>query len=178
MSGGSPAPATKAELLQRMRDERLAWDNLIATVPDEVATMPNLPNGWSVKDLMAHIAAYERWTAGQIRAFNEGREPTAMELYGVEELAAEAQSWNTDQINAWIFEQFKDAPLAEVRAFAGQSFNDLISALEGIAEDDLLRPAAMAWVGRENLLTAVPGQSYDHYAMHVDDLRTVAGRMA
>jgi hypothetical protein len=178
MSDGLSAPTSKAELLQRLRDERLAWDNLMATVPDDIATAPNLPNGWSVKDLMAHIAAYENWTAAQIRAFNEGRQATDMELYGVEQLPAEARDWDTEQINSSIYGQYQNQPLDEARLFAGQSFNELVEALERISEEDLLRPGALEWVREGNLLAAIPEQSYDHYAMHVDDLRTVAGRMA
>ncbi len=178
MSDATPAPATKAELLDRLRGERLALDNLIATVPAVVASEPNLPNEWSVKDLLAHIATYERWTAAQLRAFLEGRKATDMELYGVEQLPPEAKGWDLEQINASIYEQHKDLPYEDARAFAGQSFSDLMEALEIMSEDDLLRPGALDWVQEENLLAAIPGQTFGHYAMHIDDLRTVAGRMA
>lgn len=140
----------KEELVHHLREERLAFDNLVATVPEEVATGPNLPDGSSVKDLLAHIAAYERWTATQMRAANEGRAPTDMELSGRESLPPEAQTWGTDQINAAIREQY----------------------------DDLLKSGAQGWVQESNLMAAIPGQSYGHYAMHTDELKTVAGRMA
>lgn len=178
MPDGTPAPTTKAELLQRLRDERLTWDNLIATVPDAVAIQPNLPNDWSVKDLVAHIASYEQWTAAQIRAANEGRTPTDMELYGRDAVPVEAREWNVDQINAAIYEQHKDLSMEEAQAFAGRAFNDLITALEAVPEEEFLRPRAQQWVREENLLAAIPRQTYDHYAMHADDLRSVAGRMA
>ncbi len=178
MSDSTAHPTTKADLLHRLREARLSWDNLVATVPDEIATGPNLPDGSSVKDLLAHVAAYERWTAAQIRAANEGREPTAMELYGREELPGEADGWNTDQINDAIREQYRDLSLAEAREFAGTAFNDLVEALEAMPEEELLHPGGQSWVGEENLLAAIPGQSYEHYAMHIDELRTVAGRMA
>lgn len=178
MSETTTEPTTKAELLHRLRQDRLAWDNLIATVPDVMASEPNLPNGQSVKDLMAHVAAYERWTAAQMRAATEGREPTAMELYGREELPGEAHGWDEDQINAAIYEQHKDLSLDEARAFAGEAFSDLLAAIEATPEEDFQRPGAQAWVREGNLLAAIPGQTYAHYAMHDDDLRTVAGRMA
>ena len=43
-------------------------DALIAQIPDSVRTEPALAGGWSVKDLIAHVAAFENWTAAQIRA--------------------------------------------------------------------------------------------------------------
>jgi hypothetical protein len=178
MSESAPSPATKEDLLHHLREERLAFDNLVATVPEEVAIGPNLPDGSSVKDLLAHIAAYERWTAAQMRAANEGREPTDMELYGRESLPPEAQNWDTDQINAGIREQYQDLSFAEAREFAGSAFQELVEAIEATSEDDLLRSGAQAWVRESNLMAAIPDQSYAHYAMHMDELRTVAGRMA
>ncbi len=95
MSEPSTGPRSKAELLERMRAGREEWDALIAQIPDSARTEPALPGGWSVKDLIAHIAAYENWTAAQIRAANEGRAPTDRELYGVEEMPPDPEGWLT-----------------------------------------------------------------------------------
>ena len=93
-----------------------------------------------MKDLIAHVAAYENWTAAQIRAANEGRAPTDMELYGVEELPPDAEGWDLDRQNAAIYARYKDMPLAEVKIFAKRAFADLIAAVEGVGEEDLARP--------------------------------------
>jgi uncharacterized damage-inducible protein DinB len=42
-----------------MRAGREEWDALIAQIPDSARTEPALAGGWSVKDLIAHVAAYE-----------------------------------------------------------------------------------------------------------------------
>ena len=63
-----------------MRAGREEWNALSAQIPDGVRTEPALAGGWSVKDLIAHVAAYENWTAGEIRAANEGRAPTRREF--------------------------------------------------------------------------------------------------
>lgn len=178
MSESVPSPTTKEELLHHLRRERLAFDNLVATVPEDVGIDPNLPDGGSVKDLLAHIAAYERWTAAQMRAANEGRAPTDMELYGQESLPPEAQNWDTDQINAAIRDQYQDLTYAEARALAGSAFNELVEAIAATSEDDLLKSGSQAWVRETNLMAAIPGQSFAHYAMHLDELKSVAGRVA
>lgn len=178
MTDSTSIPTTKEDLLHRLREERLAFDNLVATVPEAVAVEPNLPDGSSVKDLLAHIAVYERWTAAQMKAANEQRAATDMELYGRESLPPDAQRWNVDQINAAIREQHQHLTYAEAREFAGSAFNELIAAIEATTEDVLHSPGTQDWVREENLLAAIPGQSYAHYAMHLDDLKTVAGRMA
>ena len=86
-------PRGKLELLERMRAGRDEWDALIARIPETTLTAPVLTGGWSVKNLVAHVAAYEKWTASQIQAANEDRTPTDMELYGVEEMPPDPEGW-------------------------------------------------------------------------------------
>src|SRR4051812_17331138 len=74
------ADSSKIGLLERMREGREVWASLVNQVPESTITAPVPPGGWSVKDPMTHVAAYELWTAAQIRAANEGREPTTLEL--------------------------------------------------------------------------------------------------
>ncbi len=112
MTEPSIRPESKTELLERMRAGREEWDALIAQIPDSARTEPALAGGWSVKDLIAHVAAYENWTAAQIRAANEGRAPTNRELYGTEETPDYPEGWDLDRQNAMIYARYKDTPLA------------------------------------------------------------------
>jgi hypothetical protein len=168
--------ASKIELLERMREGREVWDGLIAQVPESAITTPALPGGWSVKDLMAHVAAYENWTAAQMRAANEGREPTTLELYGVADVPEDPEGWDLDRVNAAIYARYVDTPLLEVRSLAGRAFADLIAVVEAVPERDLTASGAQSWTGEETLLQIIPGQSYDHYEHHLDDLRAIVGQ--
>jgi hypothetical protein len=171
-------PASKAALLARMRAERAVWNGLMAAVPAPIRTLTVLPSHWSVKDLAAHIAAYERWTAAQIAAANAGRRATDWELYGVECLPPEAATWDVDQQNDAIYRQYRDTPLAEVMDFADRAFGDLVTAVAAVPEEDLRRPGLRAWMGHLTLLEIVPAQSYEHYQQHIDDLRAVVTGVA
>lgn len=179
MSEQAEAPTSKAELLERMRTRRAEWDALIGQIPETVLTQPVMSESWSVKDLMAHVAAYENWMAAQIRAANEGRAPTNRELYGVDDPPAAlsgADGWDLDRQNAAIYAQHKDVPLSEVREFAARAFHDLLAAVEGVSEDDLARPGAQSWTGDATLLAMVPEEACGHYDAHVDALRTITGQ--
>jgi hypothetical protein len=175
MTEPSTRPGSKIELLERMRAGRQEWDALIARIPDSVRTEPALAGGWSVKDLIAHVAAYENWTAAQIRAANEGRTPTDRELYGVEEMPEDPEGWDLDRQNAAIYARYKEMPLTEVMTFSSQAFSDLVAAVEGVSEEDITRTGAQAWAGDTTLLEIIPGQCYDHYAQHADELKTISG---
>jgi hypothetical protein len=168
-------PRSKRELLERMRASREEWDALIAQIPETTLTAPVLAGGWSVKDLIAHVAAYEKWTAAQIRAATEDRAPTGMELYGVEEMPPDREGWDLDRQNAAIYAQYKDMPLTEVMAFSGVAFGDLVAAIEMVSDEDITRPGAQSWAGDAALLEIVPGQCYAHYEQHIDELKSISG---
>jgi hypothetical protein len=174
----SPAPTNKAELLQRLQEKRVDFDNLIATVPLSTVEAPNLPNGWSVKDLLAHVAAYERWMAGNLQADNEGRTPTSDDLYdGGVELEA-GDPFDLDTLNASIHAHFRDKSWQEIRAFAGDAYARLVQAITNSPDEDFNRDSLHTWLDHGSLLTRLPELTYGHYGDHDDDLRTMAGRMA
>jgi hypothetical protein len=188
MAEASTPPKSKNELLERMRAGREEWDALIAQIPDSARTEPALPGGWSVKDLIAHVAAYEHWTAAQIRAANEGRAPTDRELNGSDETPGDPEAWDIgeevvnqtepdiiDRQNARIYAQYKETPLAEVMTFSSQAFADLMAAVAAVADDDLATTGAQTWTGDATLLEIIPGQCYAHYAQHADELRSISG---
>jgi hypothetical protein len=158
-----------------MREGRQEWDALIAQIPDSARAEPALPGGQSVKDLIAHVAAYENWTAAQIRAAAEGRAPTDRELYGVDEMPPDPKGWNLDRQNAAIHARYKAMPLAEVMTFSRQAFADLVSAVEAVSDADFATVGAQSWTGDRSLLEIIPEQCYAHYEQHVDELRAITG---
>ena len=175
MTEPSTRPGSKTELLERMRAGREEWDALIGQIPDSARTDPALAGGWSVKDLIAHVAAIENWTAAQIRAANEGRVPTDRELYGVEEMPDDPEGWDLDRQNAAIYARYKEMPLADVMTFSSQAFADLVTAVEAISGEDVARTGAQTWTGDTTLLEIIPGQCYAHYDQHAGELRSISG---
>src|SRR5947209_19613982 len=93
--------AGKQELLDRMEIERAAWDALIARFSEERMLEPGIESDWSLKDVIAHVAMYENWTADQIEAALRGEEPgpemrgeTDEPWFDVDWRNARAYEWN------------------------------------------------------------------------------------
>lgn len=53
----------KSKLIKTLRDERKAWDELLAEVAQHGMTEPGLAGNWTAKDIVAHVTWYERETA-------------------------------------------------------------------------------------------------------------------
>ena len=55
------------EMLDKVKTERAAWDELIALIPEERMDESLWDDGWNVKDVIAHVNFYVWWTAEFIR---------------------------------------------------------------------------------------------------------------
>jgi hypothetical protein len=168
-------PHTKDALLDRIRAGRNDFDTVLLAVPPEAVNEPLFAGGWSVKDLVAHIAAYEQWTAAQIMAAIEGRRATDQDLYGVEELPEDPEGWDLDRQNAAIRERYAELSYPDALAFAEASFNRLLSALTALPDDDVVRPGVQSWTEGQAVIDVVPGQTYRHYGQHLPPLKELAG---
>lgn len=72
------APSSRRDtILAEEQDARTTWDLAVASVPASAIAEPRLPGGRSVKDTVAHMAAWERWAEERIVARLQGRAPLA-----------------------------------------------------------------------------------------------------
>ncbi len=128
----------KEELLGRIRANRGRFDAIVAAMPEQRLTEPLLPGGWSVKDVLAHIAWGEREAIGVA----EARALVGSPLWDVSE----------DERNRAVVDESRSRPLEEVLADYRSTFERYISALETLSEDDLNE--ADRFVG---LVETIPG---------------------
>ncbi len=148
---------TKAALLKTMRAERERWDALLGSINPPRRIQAGAEGTWSVKDVIAHIAAYERELAESLeriaRSQPAGRSPTR--LLPMEER------------NARWYEADRGRSFAEVEAAAQQVFARLLRAIDAFSEDDLRNQTGFGdVVVDEEPWKAFAGESYEHYDEH------------
>ncbi len=56
-------PKTKSELLRVMEAGRREWDKVLSQINEQHLSEPGVEGVWSVKQIVAHVAGYEEWTA-------------------------------------------------------------------------------------------------------------------
>ena len=145
-----PRPKTMAEFFAR---EREVWSELAATwrgLPDEALLRPGACGpGWSVKDVMNHIAA---WMKAALRVVPElalGRRAAAG--HGV------------DQFNALHYAEAKDRSLAASRRCLNRARRDLLALVESL-------PAAQALDVDAGIGRWIKYSTYGHYGEHIHEL--------
>jgi carboxymethylenebutenolidase len=152
-------PSNKAELLDRIRTERAALEQTLARLSDE-QLHSQVEHGWTVKDLLAHITAWEQVTL-LVHLKNQPFEQ-AIKLDG-----ARYGTDSIDVINEAFHKRDKDKPLPEVLAAFRQSYDQILAAVEAIDEARLYShyiPHGRTSGGQ--LVEWVVGDTYDHYREH------------
>ena len=160
-----PLPQRRSELIARIQERRAALDALIGALSPEQAVAPRPDGGWSVKDHLAHLAAWQ--CVAYLRVI--GQMDHEHEVFGMDLARYEATS--EDGLNAAVYQSCKDRTLAEVRATFEQAYQQVLSALAQLRSDDLQRPVDPDQPHLGTLAATVAGNPYEHFEEHAAWIR-------
>ena len=155
---------TKAEVLDRIQRARASLEGVTGGLSEQQLIAPAPDGGWSIKDHLAHLAA---WEAGIAALLQRRPRYPAMGLDGETFL-------NTDEdgLNAIIYQQNSGRSLGEVRAAFRGAQRELLDALAGLTDADLLRtyshyqPDEPGEDSGEPIVNWIAGNTYEHYDEH------------
>jgi uncharacterized protein (TIGR03083 family) len=160
---------TKAELLAKIRAERERFEATLAEVDEARMTEPGVVSGWSVKDILAHIAVWEGRMVGWLAEISRGEVPEAL---------APGQTWDDlDQLNEQTYLENRDRPLAEVLAEFAASFRRASDAVEAAPEEMLLDPDRYPWREGQPVWHMVAANTFWHYSEHGASIRAWLQRL-
>jgi uncharacterized protein (TIGR03083 family) len=155
----SSLPRDVADLMNRVRHEWSALLQAVETAGQEQMCRPG-SGGWSVKDVLAHLAEWEQFVLlSQFHGYS------AHEALRVDE--AMLESPNFDELNAVQVERNRDRPVADVLANLHQVHSQLVAALEQMSESDFTKPVAAIFKGAP-LINVIKVITYDHYSEHIE----------
>ena len=147
---------SKAELLRDVQDEREALASLLDTLSDAERSEPHVwGEGWTVCDLVAHLAAWHRLF---LRWFNEGRAGSDPDL------PAPGYKWNeTPRLNRAIWSENRGRSYSSVLDDFETSFEEVESVLRGLSEAELFQPGHFTWTGKNGLVIYAGANTASHY---------------
>jgi len=65
----------KQQLLETMKTTRADWETLLTKVGEARMTVAGVTGNWSVKDVVAHLTAWEKQTVARLTAIRQGGTP-------------------------------------------------------------------------------------------------------
>jgi uncharacterized protein (TIGR03083 family) len=155
-------PETKSELSTALRDGRGQMEAVVAHLGEARMTESGATGGWSVKDVLAHIASGDEWYAGEIeRATRGGAPPSAEEIQKMRDDGL----FDNETRNRLDYEQYKQMPLADVLAWWRRAHVQLVAAVEAAPDSVLFGPD---WWTSGHIIAAV--MDVPHEGHHAQEL--------
>jgi hypothetical protein len=156
----------QGHILAALREQLDRWEELLATTSEEQVTTPHLPSTWSLKDVIAHLWAWQQRSIARLEAALLDREPEFPRwLPGLD---PESEG-STDQTNAWIYAANRELPWSQVHQNWREGFLRFLELGQGVSEKDLLDGGRYPWL-QGYPLAFILVASYDHHQEHLDKL--------
>lgn len=156
----------KEHILTALREQFERWEALLARLGDAQITVPRFDDNWSIKDVIAHLWAWQQVSIARMESAVRNREP-ALPAW-VAELDGDWES-NADQTNASIYATYHEQPWSAVYEQWREGFLQLLALGQPIAEKDLLDGDRYPWLHGYPLACTLLA-SYDHHQEHLEKL--------
>jgi hypothetical protein len=161
----------KEIFLVRLMHERDRFELLLNRVGfTRRMTLKGVSGKWSIKDILAHISAYEQYIADRMIEVLQGEDYTPcrtqnaldafLDQYGYPDFGSPLL--DDDTPNEWITEKYKNVSLDDVVAEELQAFAAIIASLEKLPEEVMKR---------HNLYDRISNNTFRHYRDHMADIR-------
>ena len=162
----------KAELVHWLEEEQRGWEGLLEQIAAFRMDQPGANGDWSVKDLLAHLTAWQNRLIRAIQAAhrNEPEPPPPWP----------AHLQTEDEINAWIYEHNHRRSVDDVLDESHQMFQQLLTVMQALPDDVRIETVASAgkayyvvWLGDKRF---PPGEFFYHF--HDDHESTIRAWLA
>ena len=151
----------RAEIIAALETDAAAVAEAVSGLPDRRWNAGVYENGWTARQLLAHLAAIE-WTYPKL--IDRAREaPSAP--------AAGGGGFDMDAYNRRQVEKRADASVADLLDEFSSNRAATIAALRDADDDLLARPARSAGGVQGTLLQVFASVAVDHVRQHLADLR-------
>lgn len=156
-------PKDKATLLDAMTAEYDKLNTLLAPLDDAELVSPGACEAWSVKDILAHLLAWQQMMLGWYRAGARGED--------VKTPAPDLKWSETPILNQRIYERYRDVPLGDIRAQLAASHSETQVTINGIPDEALVTPKFYRWTNTSTLLSYFVSCTSSHYVWASTEIR-------
>jgi hypothetical protein len=142
----------RQQLMRRLETTWAALQDSYAELSAAEMTTPGVVNGWSVKDILAHVTTWDEEALTYLPVILAGRKPPRYAAVG-----------GLDAFNARMAEQKRDLPLPEVLAQLEATHRRLLAYVATVPEEHFARETPF----RHRLRL----DTYSHYPIHTRSIQ-------
>ena len=159
-----PRPISKEQLLSAMQKEHDKLTHLLTSLPPETLNQSSEDiENWAVKDVLAHVTAWEQMVLSWYQAGLRGEIP---------ELPAPGFNWRQiPALNQQIYEQHQMESYELVRQKFDASYEEILSTVNTLSSENLFTPELFAWTNKNTMGTYFVSATSSHYVWAQKEIR-------
>jgi hypothetical protein len=150
-------PPNKQSLLDVIQEERSKLEALLRDLSKQQKEIKGVESDWSIKDIMAHISAWERLAQDRINAALTGDDLKIPVIEGDDFV---------DVFNAQVYEREKEASIDEVEAEFLDSYETFLNTIKTLEEAFLFEKLPFDWAGDLTAQVLISANTHWHYFEH------------
>jgi hypothetical protein len=152
------ASSTRSDLLAEIEQEWTSIERLCASLSQADMVRSGVEGEWSVKDILCHISAWEKYLLDRLGMVMTGQAPR----YPV------MSSWDdVHQFNAQVYEENKEHSLNSAILEFRNLFRGVMTILEALRDDQLNQPYSYDFPDDQlTLLRLIRANTCDHLREH------------
>ena len=151
-----PRPKTKDDLLAAMQKEHDLLGQLIDSLsPEQLATTSENIETWTVKDILAHITAWEQMCLSWYQAGLRDEVPP---------MPAEGFNWRQiPDLNQQVYKKHRLDSIDDVLESFQVSYREILEVIQGISEEEMFTPQRYRWTRKNAMGTYFVSATSSHY---------------
>jgi hypothetical protein len=148
----------KTQLLAELDQEWANIERICAGLNENEMLAPGAQGEWSIKDILVHISAWEKYLLDRLGYVMTGQHPQ----YPV------MTTWDdVHRFNAQVYAENKDRPLNSVVIEFRSLYHGVVSVLEAMDEKMLDQPYSYDFPDDQlSLLQLIKANTFEHYREH------------
>jgi hypothetical protein len=163
-------PTTKREILDLIEAEKSHLEAALGKLTQDQMLAADLEGRRSVKDILAHITA---WEMKMIQWINES-------LAGsMPQRPAPDEPWtDLDELNEQIYQANKDWMLNDILAAYDTAYEKSLELIQSMSHEDLFDGERFAWRHADPMWRMVAANTWEHYKEHREQIEAWLGERA
>ena len=156
----------KEHILAALREQFESWQQMLASLKEAELTAPQFDFDWSIRDVVAHLWAWQQISIARLEAGVMDEEPRYPDW-----LLSLGDDWeeSADRVNALTFRNNHDKSWRDVYENWERGFLRFLELGSQISERDLLDGDRFAWLKGYSLAFILIA-SYEHHQEHLEKL--------
>jgi Uncharacterized conserved protein len=158
---------TKKLLLEKIKAKYNELQEVIRSLPLVMIQKPGVQGEWSIKDIIAHLTAWNKRLICWIQLSNQGEIPQTPEP---------GYTWDKiHQLNHDTFMKFKDVEFNKILDDFEESYFQVLTYINTYQDDDLNNCELYSWTNGQPLWVDIGFNTFDHYRSHLVAIKKWVG---